>query len=428
MGDIHISGIKPYPHQKAVIDELRNSGGSGKIVCVNSPRQKGKSYMVSNLLLYFALNRKTQCYYLSPTLKQAKQIWDTITGGLAGSGVIKAQNSVELNIKFINGSWIRCRSAEQRDALRGYCADFMCIDEAAYIPDDIFYLVLPWADAHKAPILMASTPFIKNGFFYKYFCFGKEKSHNTITIDWSDPIYKESIEKILPPEKLEEYRQILPRNVFLSEYLGHFLDDEGSVFTNIKSCLKQTSITPGDRLYVGIDWSNQGQNDDTVVSIFNQRGEQVYLKYFNNLTPLGQIDLIYKELEPYLSQIAVISCETNSLGTPYTDLLKGKSQIMGNKVVGFNTSNTSKNSIVVNFQSALEGGKATLLPEEKQINEFSYFSADFNPKTRNITYGAPQGLHDDIVMATLIAYDCLKNNLATANYSIVARKKTYGRK
>lgn len=412
-------GFKPYLHQADVIAELREARGTGKIVTVNSSRQKGKSYMISNLLLYFAINfAKTNNYCVSPTLKQSKAIYRVIMDAIGNSGVVKSKNATDLTITLINGSTINFKSAEQRDALRGFTADFLCIDEAAFIPDEIFYLILPWTDAKKAPILMTSTPFVKGGFFFNYFNYGLEKSHNTTTINWSDPKYKESIEKILPPEKLEEYRQVLPSNVFKTEYLGEFLDDDGAVFVGLKDILCETAITPTDRLYVGLDFSNQGENDYTVISIFNQNGNQVYIKYFNNISPLGQIVKIVKELEPLADQIDVISCELNSIGTPYTDLIKEKSQILEDKVQGFQTSNTSKNAIVLNMQTAIENKNVSLLPDDKEIREFGYFTATYNPKTRNVSYAAPQGLNDDTVMATLIAYDAYRNGTQIGTYNI----------
>ena len=412
-------GFHPYLHQADVIDELRSARGTGKIVTVNSSRQKGKSYMISNLLLYYAINySRTNNYCVSPTLKQSKAIYRIIIDAIIQSGIVKTKNATDLTITLINGSTINFKSAEQRNSLRGFTADFLCIDEAAFIPDDIFHLILPWTDAKKAPILMTSTPFVKGGFFFSYFNYGLEHTHNTVTINWSDPKYKESIEKILPPERLEEYRQVLPKNVFRTEYLGEFLDDDGSVFTNLSQCLKENVIGANDRLYVGLDFSNQGENDDTVISIFNDNGEQVYLKYFNNLSPLRQRVRIVDELEPYADQIDVIACELNSIGTPYTDLIKEKSQILSDKVEGFQTSNTSKNAIVTNMQVALENKNVTLLPDDKEIRQFGFFTANYNPKTRNVTYAAPDGLHDDTVMATLIAYDAYRNGTQMGNYNI----------
>lgn len=412
-------GFHPYLHQQDVIDNLKDARGTGRIVTVNSSRQKGKSYLISNLLLYFSINfSRTNNFCVSPTLKQSKAIYRVIVDAISNSGIVKTKNGTDLTITLINGSTINFKSAEQRTALRGFTADFLCIDEAAFIPDEIFYLILPWTDAKKAPILMTSTPFIKGGFFFNYFNYGLEGSHNTTTINWSDPKYKESIEQILPAEKLEEYRQVLPRNVFKSEYLGEFLDDDGSVFINISSCIKDNTISRNDELFVGIDWSNQGENDDTAVSIFNTKGEQVYLSYFNNLSPLKQIDRIVTQLEPYNRQIKAINCESNSLGTPYTDLLKEKSQVLAQKVRYFNTSNSSKNSLVLDMQTALEGNQITLLNDEKQIREFGYYTADYNPTTRNVTYNAPKGMKDDIVMATMFAYNALKTETTTGKYVI----------
>lgn len=417
-------GFKPYLHQKDVIAHLVDARGTGKIVTVNSSRQKGKSYMIANVLLYFAINyARTKNYCVSPTLKQSKAIFHLIVDAIVKSGIIKSKNATDLTITLINGSTINFKSAEQRDALRGYTADFLAIDECAFIPDEIFYLILPWTDAKKAPILMTSTPFVKGGFFYQYFNYGLDGTHNTVTINWSDPKYKESIEKILPPEKLEEYRQVLPSNVFKTEYLGEFLDDDGAVFVGLKDILCDTAITATDRLYVGLDFSNQGENDYTVISIFNQNGNQVYIKYFNNISPLGQIVKIVKELEPLADQIDVISCELNSIGTPYTDLIKEKSQILEDKVEGFQTSNTSKNAIVLNMQTAIENKNVTLLPDDKEIREFGYFTATYNPKTRNVTYSAPQGLNDDTVMATLIAYDAYRQGTQIGTYNIGFSKR-----
>lgn len=412
-------GFKPYLHQKDVVEKLRDARGTGRIITVNSSRQKGKSYMISNVLLYYAINyAKTKNYCVSPTLKQSKSIFHLIVDAISNSGIIKSKNATDLTIILINGSSINFKSAEQRDALRGYTADFLAIDECAFIPDDIFYLILPWTDAKKAPILMTSTPFVKSGFFYTYFNYGKDLTHNTITVDWTDEKYKESIEQILSPEKLEEYRSVLPKNVFMTEYLGQFLDDDGTVFTNIRECLKENRIDAYDELYVGLDFSNQGENDDTVISVFNQRGEQVMIKYANNLSPLSQIVWIVNELEPYADQINVISCELNSIGTPYTDLIKEKSQILADKVEGFQTSNTSKNAIVLNMQTALEKKTVTLLPDEKEIRQFGFFTATYNPKTRNVSYAAPQGLNDDLVMASLIAYNAYKEGSTVGTYTI----------
>lgn len=422
---INIKGFHPFSYQRAVIDEIRDAKGTGKnVVCVSS-RQKGKTLMITNILLFYSLNFPgTKNYCVSPTLKQAKEIYKTLTKALYGKNLTIRTNGTDLFISFINGSEIKFLSAEMGDALRGYsCNGIVCIDECAFIQDEAFNLIQPWTDFHRAPKLLVSTPFVKSGFFYQYYNYGLENSHNTVSINWSDPLYREDIEKVMPPERLEEYRQVLPYNVFRTEYLGEWLDDDGSVFIGFNDCLKENAISSSDRLFVGIDWSNQSRNDDTCISIINQNGQQVYLKYFNNLTPLGQIDVIANELKPYENQIISIEPELNSIGESYTELLKERLQpSTQNKVVGFTTTNNSKSEIVSNLQVAFEQQSIMILPDEKQTRQLGYFSAEYNPKTKVVTYNAPQGLHDDICMALMLSYDAYKKSGIRGNYSITTTR------
>ena len=355
--NIKVKGFKPFSYQKEVIKAAIEGNGKGRKIVVKSRRQCGKSLLLANLLLYFSLNfNGTQNYCVSPTLKQARKLYRQIVEGM-GNQIIKSRNATELVIVFINGSQISFKSAEQREALRGESVSkngILCIDECAYILDSVYYnLLSPWTDFHKAVTVMVSTPFIKQGFFFKMFNYGLNGDYDCVSIDWSDARFKEDMDKILSPEKLAEYKQVLPPNVFKSEYLGEWIDDDGLVFQITDDLVRDRQIMPSDRLYVGIDWSNQGENDDSSITIFNQNGEMVYVKYFNNSTPLRQIERFSSILEPYLNgQVEVIQVETNSIGTPYMDLLKEKSPMMAQKVVGFNNVVPSALLIKVNLTIA----------------------------------------------------------------------------
>ena len=406
-------GIKPFSYQQAVIDEVKDSKGSGKTVVVKSRRQVGKSVLIANLLLYYAINYKgTKNYVLSPTLKQGKNIYKSIINAISGCGIIKSKNATDLFITLINGSSISIKSAEQKESLRGEtCTGILCIDECAYISSEVYNIVKPWCDFHKAVTLMVSTPFVKSGFFWEYYNHGLNREYNCVSIDWSDEKYQDDMDFILPPSKLEEYKKLLPKNVFLTDYLGIFIDDDGTVFTDFKKCINKNEIKDSDKLYLGVDWAAGVESDDTVIVAFNQYGKQVYLDYFNKLTPTQQIDRIEKFIVQYKNQIAVVQTELNSLGTPLTDFLKNRPQLKTiiNKFVGFNTTNSSKNAIVQNLQIAFEQKEIEILEDEKQSRELATYTAEYNAKTRNVSYNAPNGLHDDICIAMMLAYDAYKN-------------------
>lgn len=376
--------------------------------------------MIANLLLYYAINKqKSRNYCVSPTLKQAKAIYNTIIEAIGNSPIVYKSNASDLEIKLINNSGIYFKSAEQGEALRGYTADFVAIDECAYISDDIFYTILPWVDAKRASMLLVSTPFVKEGFFWEYYNYGLEGINNTISINWSDEKYRESIEKILPPERLEEYRKILPKNQFKTEYLGEWLDDDGQVFTGFKECIKNKEIAYNDKLYVGLDWSSGVDGDDTVISIINQNAEQVFLAYWNDLNTTQTIDRIMGILNPIINQIVSIQPELNSIGKPYVDILTERLQpTHRSKIQGFTTTNQSKADLVSQLQVAFENGDINILDDEKQIRQLSIYAAEYNPKTKNVSYNAPRGLHDDIVIALMLSYDALKKRNASGFYCI----------
>lgn len=417
---LHCVGFTPYKHQKAVINEIINQKKQGKRVVAVSSRQKGKTFMIANLLLYYALNYvKVNCFCLSPTLKQSKSIYSTIFDVVANTGLVKKANAADYEISFINNSKIYFKSAEQGEALRGYTADFLCIDECCFISDDIFYIVAPWADAKNAPVLMVSTPYVKEGFFWNFYNYGLEGINNTITIDWSDPQFKEDIEKILPPEKLEEYRRVLPKNQFKTEYLGEWLDDEGVVFDDFKDCIFNTPMNGVDKLYVGLDWASGVDADETAISIINDKGQQVFMDGWNTLNTSQTIDRVMSIITPLLLQIATITTETNSIGKPYTDLLTEKLPTSHKqKVNGFTTTNSSKGDLVSDLQVAFQEKNIRILDDDKQLRQLMSYAAEYNPKTKIVTYNAPRGLHDDRVMSLMLSYHGYKQRQVAGVYSI----------
>lgn len=421
---VEYQGFTPFQHQRDVIDLLINgSKHKHRVVTVVSKRQVGKSLMAENLLLYFAINfRQTTSICVSPTLAQARKLYKEIVDAIGASDIIKTSNATLLELVLVNNSQILFKSAEQRENLRGYTVNGLLVfDEAAYIEDSVFYTCLPWCDVSGAPILYISTPRVRSGFYYDNYVRGKAGDTEYYTVDWGDEKYKDVLTKFLPPERLEEYRRILPRQQFTSEYLGQFLDQDGMVFTGFKDCTykQHPEIKDTDKLYWGIDWANGGNNDDTVITCVNQDGRQVYLAYWNSLTPTKQIEKIYSILARYEKQTVVIQPELNSIGTPYTDMLKQKlSPAMQSKVQGFDTTNKSKNDIVAQLQTAFEQRHIEIIDDERQSLELGSYAMEYNAKTHNVTYNAPNGLHDDLCMALMFAWDAYTKRSLRGNYTI----------
>ena len=412
MSRVIYQGYNPFPHQLAVHRALNYGYRSGKVYVVKARRQVGKSILVEQELLRFAINfARTTNACVSPTLSQARKVFQDIIDCIGDSGVVKKKNETLLEIELINGSRIFFKSAEQRESLRGYTiSGILCIDECAFISDDIFNTVIPWCNVHKAPILLTSTPKFKEGFYWSYWNLGLDPDNQNVqSFDFND--FDTSM--LLSPDKLEEYRKILPSGQFRTEYLGEFLDADGIVFQGFKECVGFSDSY--QKLYVGIDWGTGNGEDSTSISVLNERCEQVFYFNFNDKNTTAQIEFISEFLNRHRGVIKLVVPELNSIGTPMTELLRGKCPWV--KIEGVTTTNTSKCDMVNALQVAFEQKKIKILDEERQLRELSMYEAQFNPKTKNITYNAPRGHHDDTVIALGLSLTAYNNSSKKGNYS-----------
>lgn len=405
-------GYRPFPHQQAVHNGI-SKHSRGHIHCVKAKRQIGKSYIIINELLRFSINKSgsVNCC-LSPTLNQARKIYKEILKAVEQSGVLKKKNDSLLEIEFINDSVIVFKSAEQKESLRGYTfSGILCIDEAAYISDEVWSIIRPTTDVHQACILMVSTPKFRLGFFFDIYSMGLAGNDKITSYD----LCKFDTSMLLPNDQLELYRSMLPKNMFTTEYLGEFLDSESIVFGDFKDCVGYEPRDYRD-LYIGIDWSSGVGSDYTVISGVNERNEQVLLQYFNNKTSVQQVDYIVQFLQPYKDKIRMIVAEVNGVGKPLYDSLRLELDIKI-PMSEFTTTNAEKVRIINRLQCDFEQGNIKLLDDDKQTAELSMYEAKVK-ENGTVTFNAPIGANDDTVMALMFAQEARNKKNKTGKYKI----------
>lgn len=414
-------GYKPFPWQAVVHRGLDKYGiNSSHIHCVKAKRQIGKSFIIINELLRFSINYEgtTSCC-LSPTLDQVRKIYKGILKATDQTGIIRKKNDSLLEIELINDSIIVFKSAEQKDNLRGYTFNgILCIDEAAYISDEVYSIIRPTTDVWQAPILMVSTPKFRMGFFFDTYQMGHlEKYKDKIT---SYDLCKFDTSALLPKDTLELYRQISPKNIFITEYLGEFLDSESIVFGDFKECINN-DYKPYNELYIGIDWGSGVGADSTVISAINEHNEQVFLLRFNNKTALQQIDYIVEYLEGFNGKVKHILAECNGLGKPLCDNLKAKlksSTLHKVPMTEWSTTNANKIELINKLQVAFEQRKIQILDNEQQTAELSMYEAKVK-ENGTITYNAPAGANDDTVMALMFAMESKRMKNKKGSYNLM---------
>ena len=407
---------KLYEWQQEVFDSVI-SDTKGSFWITKARRQCGKSCVAVSVLLYFAFKQRSIGTCLEPTLAQSRRVFKQIINAVGGtdSPVLKSANATLLEIEFINGSQIIFKSAEQRDALRGITVkhSVLVLDEAAFIPKEIFEIIYPSVDALGCPVLMISTPQFEDGEFYEKFMLGLSGDEYTHSFDWS----KYDTSALLPPEKLEYYRRTMSPIKFKSEYLAEFITDKSFVFGDFTKCYGYSSKPPK---YAGIDWATgKNEKDDYSCLVYMDEDRAVTdIKYFRVIDPMDLVDRLAQIINttPTLQSVTV---EENSLGEVYRSALKRK---ITNKALlkSFLTTNDSKRRIVEQLIKAFAEGDIKIPQDDKLKEQLQHYQIEQTPGGK-ITYNAQGGFNDDAVMALAIAYDAaIKNkNIKGFQYSLV---------
>lgn len=395
------------PWQKEVYDDLHEARGNGNIYVVKSKRQVGKSCLASVLLIEYGLTAKCISVVCEPTQAQSRRLFKQISDMMGKTGLVKSANSQLLTMEFTNGSEILFKSAEQRDALRGFTVSgLLVIDEAAFTPDPIFEILYPTCDANNAPILVISTPLFCSGEFHKLYMLGKDGDARIKSYDWS----RFDTSKFLPPERLEFYRSTMSSLKFKSEYLGEFIAEGSYLFGDINKNIMEKS---GRAVYAGIDWGAGTDNDYTVMVMFDGEGSVVDTLAMRDITPTDQVRRLAERINsnPGLRAVAL---EINSIGRIYYDMLREAVRNPGILRL-FTTTNTSKRSVIEQLIAAFQNERITIPDDDEMKRELQHYSVE---KTKTgYTYNGADGVHDDYVIALALGYDAYVKSLGNAAIS-----------
>lgn len=396
------SNLKLYEWQTQVLRNLKESW-KGYIHVIKSKRQCGKSILLEAILLQTAINKsKSTSILLSPTIEQARKIFNSCKSVLQPTKIYGKHNDTQLYLKLKNGSEILFKSAEQKVGLRGYTVTGVyCVDEAAYIPDDIFYETMAWVNVSQAPVIVCSTPNHKTGFFYKYYTFGMENGNKIFSYNWSDF----DTSALLPDEKLEQYRKEFPAPKFKTDFLGEFLDNEGGVFGDYSGIINNNYSTDGN-CYFGIDWGTGQGQDETAIAVFNSNREMMGLYHFSDKDETQTINYIIELIKRY--QPLKVQVEANSIGAIFFGLLDKaiKKEGLPVMLLRFNTTNESKERIINNFQVLMQNKQVQILDNSTLKVQMDMYEMKTTNNGKH-TYNAANGYHDDCIIAMLLALDCI---------------------
>lgn len=391
---------KPLPYQLDILKWLDDP--EVKFVSFKKARQSGGSYLNKMLVVKWGLESNlNKIGYIVPTNKLGKLFYRELCNSLGP--LIADSNSTDLLITFKSGSNVQFFSAESGDSIRGFQFTHTIIDEAAFMNENVFNLIIrPTFLIAGKKVILCSTPNGNKGFFYDYCQYGlnNEKGYKTKMISIYDNPF-------IDKEEIELIKRQVPDLVFRQEYLGEFLDGSGTVFSNFRKCINDKPVKNGV-YYAAIDWAKS--NDYTVLTIMNSLKQVVYIWRITGMEYTQQVKIISAKLNEWKPKITI--SEENNIGSVINELLKEQYKGFIRTVT---LDNSFKKDMIENLVVGFEQGDITIPDDDVLLRELQAFSCIYNHSTGAVKYSAPNGLHDDCVISLAYAYSLVKTKKGVYN-------------
>lgn len=292
------------------------------------------------------------------------------------------------------GGEVTVRSADNPNSLRGEGLDFLVIDECAFVAESAWTESLrPALSDRLGRALFISTPKGHN-WFWRLWQLGQNAEQD----EWRSWRFPTAGNPYIAPAEIEAARQMLPDRIFRQEYLAEFMDDAGGVFRRVMDAatLSEQAPVAGHQYSMGVDWGKF--NDFTVLAVIDATTrEMAVLDRFNQIDwslQRGRLAALYERYRP-----VTIIAEANSIGEPNIEALRAE----GLPVQGFVTTNATKAQIIESLSLGFERSDLRILNDPTLIGELQAYEMERLPSGL-VRYGAPDGMHDDCVMALALAW------------------------
>jgi hypothetical protein len=333
----------------------------------------------------------------APTYKMLLDDWKSLCNILAPVTVRRSEQEKQLQV--INDGVIDFHSLDNPDSIRGKKFKRFIVNEAAFVPNllEVFNLVIrPTLIDYEGEADFAGTPKGMNGFWQLF---------NQTGDDWAKWQMSSYENPHIKKTELDELKATMLERAFQQEIMAQFLEDGGGVFRNVIACAnatRQDKGTSGRQYVIGVDW---GRTNDATVFTAIDVAERAMVDYDRMTdTDFSSQRVRLKALSQRYNN-ALCMVETNSIGQPQYEEL----QNMGLMVMGFQTTNATKQGIVSGLQLAFEQKNIKILNDPLVTSELMAYQAERLPSGL-MRYNAPDGMHDDIVMSLAIAWHAASNS------------------
>jgi hypothetical protein len=398
-------------------------------------RRAGKSRLLAVLALHAAFRKPKQSVVIVSvgevaSLRVLADVAELCSGPLLNGSVVDELKSL---VTLTNGSTIASFPASMRQ-IRGVGADLLIIDEAAFVPRDIWSAAFPSiADrvARGAKVIIASTPWpIADSWFREWHQRGLDGDQHVASWWWPS-----SVNPHIGDAELEDMRAGMSAEEYEREIEARWTSEEGAYFTAeeldgavvdypLLSPERVASMNPWDPFErdfdrcwpaaCGVDYGFRvDANAAVLVSPVADGGANknqiYYVPWLESHTHLPYADFADRLVDVARGyRIVVFASETNGVGEMPTQELRRKMQEtgLGAAVAPVWTDQRRKMSGFSKIKVML--GRDLILPRHpellRELRSLEFERTDAG----GLRIAARAGYHDDLSMALLGAVSCIR--------------------
>lgn len=381
-----------------------------KVLC--SGRRWGKTFLGVALCMERTFHTKRMSCWVAPTYKTANSGWRVLKklAKQIPNALIK-ESEKRVEFPFLgDDAAIEVRSADKADNIRGVSLCYSVLDEFAFFKSGVFNEVIrPCLSDQQGGALIISTPKGRGDFWELY-----QKGLVDDFPDFASFNFDSKSNPYFPEEEWYAAKSSLPERVFKQEYMAEFTDDGGGVFVGLEDVLNPTRCSHSSSWAIGIDVARKSDYT-ALVALCRTCGDVKATSRFNGNTWSQIEDKILAFTNKWKPHRVTV--DATGVGDAIFENLRRK----GLNAKPFIFTNSSKEDIITSLQFGIEQKLTSISPRENElIGELQRFEYCINPKTRKISFNAPEGFHDDLVCAYALAYSLYNPRKATSK-ALLAR-------
>lgn len=336
-------------------------------------------------------------WWVAPIYSQTKIAFNRMVRKVAGNPQYKVNQS-ELTITTPLGSVIAFKSAEKPDNLYGEDVYSAVFDEFTRARESAWHALRSTITATKGKVKFIGNARGSKNWGHKLgqrARSGGEWEYHKITA------YDGVAAGILDIEEIEAAKKDLPERVFKELYLAEASEEGTTPFglNHISKCIKPISTLAPE--WFGVDLAKS--YDFTVIIGLDVNGDIAYYDRFQRDWTQTRSEII--------RVVGDKPCKVDStgVGDPIVEDMQ-KSCV---NMYGYKFTSESKQKLIEGLVMSIQEGTTSVLDNEHRY-ELEQF--EFVYSHRSVKYSAPEGEHDDIVMAHALAKDA-QNNIPYGEYS-----------